>query len=144
MEQETQTYEMQENSGASAEDRPSADALGEKLGAMLADPESMKRLGAMASALASSGALSGLLGGASPDVPQNEEVSSSRPSEGGASELLGALPIRGIVGSGSRHKALLHALKPYLGPEKQARIDRMVKLLQLAELADGVLRGGGE
>ena len=38
------------------------DDLGEKLNAMLSDPESLSRLAGMASALASSGVLSGLMG----------------------------------------------------------------------------------
>jgi hypothetical protein len=49
-----------------------------------------------------------------------------------------------VPGVSGRHTALLRAIKPYLGSEKQARVDQMVKLLQLAELADTVLRGSQE
>ena len=49
-------------------------------------------------------------------------------------------PHGGSHSPGGKHTALLSALKPYLSEEKRERVDRMLKLLQLAELADAVLR----
>lgn len=115
------------------------------LSSVLSDPESMNRLASMASALASSGVLSGLMGGdngndaKSGDTPTTENANTDGngiPQALGTSEK--KLHLHGVSG---RHAALLRAIKPYLGAEKQARIDRMMKLLQLAELADTVLRG---
>lgn len=121
--------------------------LGQKLNAMLSDPETMHRLAGMASALASSGVLSGLVGTGGepredgdaaaegttePNLP-TAVSSGGEPSDRQASRIAFA--------ANSRHSALLRALKPYLGQEKQARIDQMMRLLQLAELADTVLRG---
>lgn len=124
------------------------DDLGEKLNAMLSDPESLSRLAGMASALASSGVLSGLMGNpkagggetASDDTKAPSMSEDNRPSDTLPVEAQQSLQ-NGIRAVNSRHSALLRALKPYLGQEKQARIDQMMRLLQLAELADTVLRG---
>ncbi len=125
------------------------DDLGQKLNAMLSDPESMSRLAGMASALASSGILSGLMGngdGTQADGATRGDteaaVNQGRDDSSGEN-----LPAEAVSGPGNiwavngRHAALLRALKPYLGEQKQARIDQMMRLLQLAELADTVLRG---
>ena len=124
------------------------DDLGEKLNAMLSDPESLSRLAGMASALASSGVLSGLMGNpkagggatASDDTKAPSMSEDNRPSDTLPAETQKSLQ-NGIRAVNGRHSALLRALKPYLGQEKQARIDQMMRLLQLAELADTVLRG---
>ena len=125
------------------------DDLGEKLNAMLSDPESLSRLAGMASALASSGVLSGLMGNlraggdsqtASDDTKGPSPTEENRPSDTLPAETQKSLQ-NGIRAVNGRHSALLRALKPYLGQEKQARIDQMMRLLQLAELADTVLRG---
>ena len=124
------------------------DDLGEKLNAMLSDPESLSRLAGMASALASSGVLSGLMGNpkagggetASDDTKVPSPTEENRPSDTLPVEAQQSLQ-NGIRAVNGRHSALLRALKPYLGQEKQARIDQMMRLLQLAELADTVLRG---
>ncbi|MBR5219387.1 MAG: hypothetical protein IKV66_00205 [Clostridia bacterium] len=124
------------------------DDLGEKLNAMLSDPESLSRLAGMASALASSGVLSGLMGNpkagggetASDDTKAPSMSEDNRPSDTLPAETQKSLK-NGIRAVNGRDSALLRALKPYLGQEKQARIDQMMRLLQLAELADTVLRG---
>ena len=118
------------------------------LNSVLSDPESMSRLASMASALASSGILSGLMGGTggegtpSETVPMTGVGASQEVQTADADTDAGVrgkgLPIGGVSG---RHAALLRAIKPYLGQEKQARVDQMMKLLKLAELADTVLRG---
>ena len=120
----------------------SNDGLEKVLNSVLSDPESMSRLAGMASALASSGVLSGLMGGEKPSAE------AENPSGGDAADVAVLSNERGGGATGSslhsvsgRHTALLRALKPYLGQEKQTRIDQMMKLLQLAELADTVLRG---
>ena len=121
-----------------------ADALGEKLNLLLSDPESMQKLVGMASGLAQSGLLGGLLGSDSAAGAENKpsEVTQSaeESASGGAAAPVSAAPHRDGGLSGGRHTALLRALRPYLGAEKQERIDRMMKLLQLAEIADTVLR----
>lgn len=132
------------------------DDLGQKLNTILSDPESLSRLAGMASALASSGVLSGLMGSSGGDTDgsrteENRAVTENPSVDRLPSENLPEIPSdhdrksqsddRSIRALGGRHAALLRALKPYLGQEKQARIDQMMRLLQLAELADTVLRG---
>lgn len=118
------------------------DELGRKLNEMLSDPDTMQRLAGMASAFASSGLLSGTDGGECVqrfDAEQAPSESADAGEAGAGNAHTGALRAVG----GSRHTELLRAVKPYLGAEKQARVDRLMKLLQLAELADTVLRGSG-
>lgn len=124
------------------------DDLGEKLNAMLSDPESLSRLAGMASALASSGVLSGLMGNPKAGGGETASDDTKAPSMSEDNRTSDTLPAEtqkslqnGIRAVNGRHSALLRALKPYLGQEKQARIDQMMRLLQLAELADTVLRG---
>ena len=124
------------------------DDLGEKLNAMLSDPESLSRLAGMASALASSGVLSGLMGNPKAGGGETASDDTKAPSMSEDNRLSDTLPAEtqkslqnGIRAVNGRHSALLRALTPYLGQEKQARIDQMMRLLQLAELADTVLRG---
>ena len=119
--------------------------LGQKLNAVLSDPERLQQLAGMANALASSGMLSGMLGGLdkktedeASDTSSNLPAASVSAKEDGGKD---GMPTEIIRAASSRHSALLRALKPYLGEEKQARIDQMMRLLQLAELADTVLRG---
>ena len=115
------------------------------LNSVLSDPESMSKLASMASALASSGVLGGLMGGDS----GNDGKTAASPTAGSSDDDRTSLPQETVAvekkqsghGISGRHTALLRAIKPYLGAEKQARVDQMVKLLQLAELADTVLRG---
>ena len=121
-----------------------ADALSEKLNQLLSDPESMQKLVGMASGLAQSGLLGGLLGGDSAAETEKKPSAAAQSAEESVSQdtavPVSAAPHKGGGLSGGRHTALLRALRPYLGAEKQERIDRMMKLLQLAEIADTVLR----
>lgn len=128
-------------------ENPTKGGLEATLNSVLSDPESMSKLASMASALASSGVLSGLAGNLGGEKQSVDAV----PTDG-STEKENTLPKHVVVnekmpsvpGVSGRHTALLRAIKPYLGLEKQARVDQMVKLLQLAELADTVLRGSQE
>ena len=123
------------------------DGLEQKLASVLSDPESLSRLAGMASALASSGLLSGLGGGSSGDAVRETaesepiETAGGEQGDAGRADTVPAVQKPSVHGISGRHAALLHAIKPYLGQEKQARVDQMMKLLKLAELADTVLRG---
>lgn len=113
---------------------PDAEELGERLNALLSDPESMQKLIGMASGLASSGLFS------APAAPK-EETPRREEQEEPAKEL----PKKtGLTKAGAKHKALLCALRPYLNEERQMRIDSMMKLIGLAELAETVMTAGGQ
>ena len=119
----------------------SNDGLEKILNSVLSDPESMNRLAGMASALASSGVLSGLMGGEKTAAEAENQSGGDTADVSVVSNERGGVPGSLLHSVSGRHTALLRALKPYLGQEKQTRIDQMMKLLQLAELADTVLRG---
>ncbi len=73
------------------------------------------------------------------DVPEN---SGSAPSDGEAVEA-GAFPMRHHGGNQSR-KALLCALRPYLGTRRAATLDRMRRALDIYDLIEEMLgRKGG-
>ncbi len=117
--------------------------LGEKLAAMLSDPESMARLAKMASSLAGSGLLDslGAAGGIGSDGTTGATALPSETTTDDSEQKNAAPPqvLRAGMSGKNRHTALLQALKPYLRAEKRERIDRMLKLLQLADLAGTVL-----
>lgn len=138
--------------------------LGGKLNQILSDPESMRKLSQMANALAGSGMLDNLGIGKNADHTENDKNgdgasggSGSEKQEGSDTAAAAAAVLREWTagkktdggnksGKGNRdshtnrHAALLCALRPYLGEQKRERVDRMLKLLQLADLADSVLR----
>ena len=43
---------------------------------------------------------------------------------------------------GDRREKLLMALRPFLKPERQEKLDRALRLARLTHLAGGALRGG--
>ncbi len=121
-------------------------AIEEKMRSVLSDPESMQKLMRMASALAGSGIVQG-----GNDTPEGEDTASEKTlhisdnTDAGTGDNkpqllqeLAELGARAV--SGGKHAALLHALRPYLGAQKQERVDRMLKLMQLASLAEKVLK----
>ena len=112
---------------------PDAKELGERLNALLSDPESMQKLVGMASGLASSGLFSA-------PVPPKEEPPREEPKQ----EPIPDARKRGLSGAGAKHKALLCAVRPYLNEERQTRIDSMMKLIGLAELAETVMEAGSQ
>ncbi len=129
----------EEYSAASGAENP----LGEKLNQMLSDPESMARLAQMASSLAKTGLFDSLGQSDAPEPIASEAtqtesagaVAASAPQEKQRNVSAAAQLLSGK----NRHTALLRALKPYVGAEKRDRIDRMLKLLQLADVAGVVL-----
>ncbi len=120
----------------------------EKMRSVLSDPESMQKLMRMATALAGSGIAQGSTdtskeeASSAPEDIVNDNADVSREKEG-MSQMTHLQDLAGFGGKnafGGKHTALLHALKPYLGAEKQKRVDRMLKLMQLATLAEKVLK----
>ncbi len=124
-------------------------ALADKLSEVLADPARLAHLAKMASSLAGSGLLDGIAG----TVPEGDARSSAEQAIPRDADAQAGLPPPEVIGratprvdSGNRlppitgrHAALLKALKPYLGEQKRERVDRMLQLLQLADIAGTVL-----
>ncbi len=127
------------NAISSEEENP----IGEKLNQILSDPESMARLAKMASSLSATGLLDSLgmhaseMGSDPGTSPMSEPKTADTPIP--TQPETGGIAAAQLFSGKNRHTALLRALKPYLGTEKRDRVDRMLKLLQLAEVAGTVL-----
>jgi hypothetical protein len=126
--------------------------IGSLLQSVLSDPTQMEKIAQAAKGLM------GSLGGDSAPVDtgtveaqtDSEEafVSSQpvTPLSTGETKLLASL---GKVFSGSqspsRSTALLVAMRPYMRPEKQEKLDRAMKIAQMVHIAEVVMRSyGGE
>lgn len=103
----------------------------DKLNAILNDPGEMERITRLASELMGGGASEN---SAAPETPTPD------------GELLGRITrLLGSTGGGDK-TALLRALSPYLRPERQARLQKALRLARMARLAGTALAedGGGQ
>lgn len=105
------------------------------LQSVLSDPAQMEKLTAMAQ---------GLMGGAA--EAEAKPAPSGAPFSDGEAKLLSALG-RSLGGGqpSSRSTALLTAMRPYMKPEKQEKLDRAMRLTNMVRIAQSVMRelGGG-
>ena len=110
--------------------------IGSLLQSVLSDPAQMAKVSEMAK---------GLMGGAGGEAEKQEAASAPLFSDG-ETKLLSALgrSLGGNTGR-SRSTALLMAMRPYMKPEKQEKLDRAVKMTQMVRIAQEVMRqmGGG-
>lgn len=127
----------------------------EKLQAILGDPETMGQIASLAQAL--SGGQNGESQPAEGEAPQKPEDGASPAGEGAPpdlSALLGALgggdsPLAGLdpqllqtglrlyaeySASDDRKAALLSALRPFVKPERYAKLDQAVRIAKLARV----------
>lgn len=118
----------------------------EKLNALLSNPDSMAQIMQLAQNL------SGSMGGGAPSPPPPQPR--SQPPAGGDlfSALAGALdpailtrllPLVGELGSSqtSQTRQLLYALRPYLQPQRQEKVERALQLARLIHLGKKFLAG---
>ena len=99
------------------------DELGEKLDALLHDPQQLGKIAQLASSLMGDG------GETQPPAPQPEPGFDA----GQLRRMLSA--VRGS-GRDSASRHLLEAMKPYLAEKRRRKIDRAMKLARLASLAE--------
>ncbi len=111
------------------------DELGDKLNAVLNDPEQMKRIADMAKSL-----MGGGMGGPAQEEPK--EVKREQPAEEASAPLfdpgmLGKLSSFMKKGeSRSETHALLEAMKPYLSEKRRNKMDKALKLAKFASIAE--------
>lgn len=122
--------------------------LSAALESVLSDPEKMEKVAAMAK---------NLFGQAGPGSeaaqPDGSGPASTAPQNAGGppagdTALLSALSkafAGGNVGK-SRSTALLMAMRPYMKPEKQAKLDKAMQIARMASIAGLVMKeyGGGD
>ena len=100
------------------------DELQERLSRLLEDPEELRRMTDMASQL---------LGGGEAEAPEQPKLPD-------LSALMGRLR-----GGSSDTQKLLQAMKPFLAPERQARLSRAMRAAKLASAASAAFTQlGGE
>ncbi|MCD8321621.1 MAG: hypothetical protein LUC89_01880 [Oscillospiraceae bacterium] len=116
--------------------------LSDRISAVLSDPEQMGKIAQMAK---------NLMGGAGESESVPNEDSASAPEgnglamSGGDAKLLAALGRMFSSGQekNSKSAALLMAMRPYMRPEKQEKLDRAVKIAQMVHIAGAVMREYG-
>lgn len=132
----------------------------EKLNALLSNPESMAQIMQLAQSLSGSAPETPQEGGAPPPRPAGPPP--RQPEEGPASasgsgapplgSLLGSLdpkllarllPVLGELGQqqSSEASALLYALRPYLKPARQEKVERALQLARLIHIGKKFLAG---
>ena len=121
--------------------------LGQMLQSVLSDPEQMARITQMAQGLMGQGQATAETAPAGPPAPPAPSAAGgtgfSQPDAGVLSALVRSFaPNAGK----SRSTALLMAMRPYMKPEKQEKLDRAMRIAQMAHIAGAVVRqyGGGE
>ena len=112
--------------------------LGSLLSSVMSDPEQMAKLSAMAQSL-----LGGTDAGApspEPPAPAVQPAPVSSGLDGGLTAALGkALGSLSGRGGSSRSAALLGAMRPYMRPEKQEKLDRALQIARMVHVASAVL-----
>ncbi len=108
--------------------------LGERLQAVLSDPAQMEKLSQMARDLFGQ-----------PDAGQTEpaaEKAADAPQPD--AKFLSAIGKAFAGGERSRSTALLLAMRPYMRPEKQEKLDRAMQVARMAHIAGAVMRQYGD
>ena len=116
--------------------------LGAKLQEVLSDPARMEQLKAAADSIFGAAAAHD-----APAQPAGESAPTPVPE--GEARLLSAIS-RAFAASGagesrSRSTALLLAMRPYMRPEKQEKLDKALQIARMANIAGAVMQeyGGG-
>ena len=127
----------------------------EKLNAILSDPNAMAQVMQLAQSLHLDGPAADSSGGEETS-PSSEEHSTESSPLSGISDLLGEidpgmiqrfLPLIGELRGGEeqdRRLQLLNALRPFLRPERQEKVERAIKAARLLHLGKKFLSAMGE
>ena len=111
------------------------EGLEEKLNQILNDPESMARIASLAQSLGMSG-----------ESEQAQAPPTSDPTTFPIDEsmVFGMMQfLRQMQQTDPKQEALLRALRPYLAPDRQEKLDRAVQLARLSGLAKLALGNSG-
>ncbi len=117
--------------------------LDEKLAAMMADPNIMAQVAAMAKSLGMAPPGPGETPPEGPPKPppKGPEKSPAPPPSPDVLQRLAAMAGQSALDENRRR--LLHALRPYVRPERLARLENAMRTAQLAGAATAMLEGGG-
>ena len=109
--------------------------IGALLESVLRDPEQMNRIAAAAQSLMNGNEAAAPAEGASP-----------APAASSAAETKLLASLSGMLGQKSeqsRSAALLSAMRPYMRPEKQEKLDRAMQIARMVRIAGTVMREWG-
>ena len=117
--------------------------LDEKLAAMMADPNIMAQVATMAKSLGMAPPGPGETPPEGPPKPppKGPEKSPAPPPSPDVLQRLAAMAGQSALDENRRR--LLHALRPYVRPERLARLENAMRTAQLAGAATAMLEGGG-
>ncbi|MCD8116100.1 MAG: hypothetical protein LUE21_03110, partial [Oscillospiraceae bacterium] len=112
--------------------------LGDKISAILSDPEQMEKITQMAKGLM----------GQTDARPAEEAAPAADTATGGLAALGGDTKLLSALGSAfsggqeknNRSTALLMAMRPYMRPEKQEKLDRAMKIARMVHIAGAVMQ----
>lgn len=110
--------------------------IGQMLQSVLSDPAQMEKLTAVAQSL---------MGGTAKqeDEPPPEPAAPSQPPHPEARLLTAIAKLTGQKAEPSRSAALLSAMRPYMRPEKQEKLDRAMQIARMVRIAGTVMREWG-
>lgn len=111
-------------------------AFEDSISKILADPEQMEQISALAQSL--------LGGGSAEEAPPVQMPAAGGMPDAAMLQRLGRLMSASSASDG-REQALLAAMKPYLSEKRRAKMDRAMQLAHMAKLAQLALsEAGGE
>ena len=105
------------------------EGLEEKLQQILNDPDSMAQIMSLAQSFGA-------------QAQQTESQTAVPPIDMGTMQAIVGI-LQQLQQTDSRQEALLTALKPYLAPERRAKIDRAAQIARLSQLAGAALQNYG-
>lgn len=113
--------------------------LGAMLESVLSDPAQMEKIAHMAQSI---------MGGELPTKGPEERISSENKNAGtesqdGTSVLSTLGKVFGGKRSQNRSTQLLLAMRPYMRPEKQQKLDRAIKIAEMVHIAGAVMKEYG-
>ena len=118
----------------------------EKLNSLLSNPDAMSQIMQLAQSLSGDPAVTAPTPAPEPSSPRQNESSAgllSALTGGDTSLLLKLLPLIQELGGGqdSPARTLLYALRPYLKPERQEKVERALQLARLFHAGRKLLAG---
>lgn len=114
----------------------SVSELEEKIGQLLSDPNEMEKLAQMASQL---------MGGMMPGAPEKESSPAREPSGGDPAFADTLTRLMGMLQGSRDRPSLAEALGPYLAEPRRRRLEKALRVAQMAKLAGSAFAdmGGG-
>lgn len=116
----------------------------EKLGAILNDPQAMSQIMSIAQSLGGKKETPPLREPETTRPPSSEELREAPPLADGLDPRLMEMGIRAMAAyqdADDRRGALLQALRPFVKPQRYAKMDKAIQIAKLSKVVRAVLEG---